>query len=79
MKGSEESECEDHYYGIFEEVVRVEYPREPHKQCVLFRCDWFGNAPRGTHCLKLVYIRYQNGKRDKSNWWVVVPNKPDIN
>jgi len=29
------------YYGVLEEVLRVEYPGEPIKQCLLFRCDCF--------------------------------------
>ena len=93
----------DDYYGILQEVIRIEYLRESLKQCVLYRLDWFDNTPRGTRCPKLcpfvevnatrkyrkydpfifassatqvVYMKYPNGIRDKSNWWVVVPNKP---
>ena len=29
------------YYGVLEEVIRVEYPGEPIKRCLLSRCDWF--------------------------------------
>jgi len=37
------------YYGVLDEVLRVEYPGEPIKRCVLFRCDWFDpSQPRGT-------------------------------
>jgi len=37
------------YYGVLEEVLRVEYLGEPIKRCVLFRCDWFDPAnPQGT-------------------------------
>jgi len=36
------------YYGVLEEVLRVEYLGEPIKRCVLFRCNWFDPVnPRG--------------------------------
>ena len=37
------------YYGVLEEILRVEYPGEPIKRCVLLRCDWFDPShPQGT-------------------------------
>ena len=53
VKGSGEGGFEDDYYGILQEVIRVEYLGEPLKQCTLFRCDWFDNTPRGTRSPKL--------------------------
>ena len=50
MKWDGEGVFEDDYYGILQEVIRVEYLGEPLKQCMLFRYDWFGNTPRRTHC-----------------------------
>ena len=42
------------YYGVLKEVLRVEYPGEPIKRCVLFRCDWFDPShPRGTRYSKM--------------------------
>jgi len=32
------------YYGVLEEVLRVEYLGEPIKRYVLFLCDWFNPA-----------------------------------
>jgi len=99
IKESTESGLQDDYYGILQEIIHVEYLREPLKQCMLFRCDWFDNTPRRTRCPKLcpfvevngtqryrkydqfifassatqvVYMKYLNGIRDKSNWWVVI-------
>ena len=53
VKGSGEGGFEDDYYGILQEVIRVEYLGEPFKQCTLFSCDWFDNSPRETRSPKL--------------------------
>jgi len=38
------------FYGVLEEVIKVECLGEPIKRCVLFRCDWFDplKPPRNT-------------------------------
>ena len=35
---------EKYYYGIVREIMQVEYSREPTKQLVLFKCEWFDNT-----------------------------------
>ena len=52
------------YYGVLEEVIRVEYPGEPLKRCVLFRCDWFDpSQPRGTRYCKTTCTYEVNHQR----------------
>ena len=29
------------FYGVLEEVIKMEYLGEPIKHCILFCCDWF--------------------------------------
>ena len=53
VKGSKEGGYEDDYYGILQEIIRIEYLGEPLKQCMMFKCDWFDNTPQGTRCPKL--------------------------
>ena len=49
IKGVGESdEVSRDYYGIFHEIIRVEFRGEPIKKCVLFNCKWFdSDVPRG--------------------------------
>ena len=54
----------DDYYGVLEEVLRVEYPGEPIKRCVLFRCEWFDPSQRrGTRYSKINYTFEVNHQR----------------
>jgi len=44
------------YYGVLEEILKVEYLGEPIKHCVLFCCDWFDPSNlRGTPYSKTNY------------------------
>ena len=41
VKGDDDRNEENYYYGIIKEIVQLEYPGEPSKQIVLFNCEWF--------------------------------------
>jgi len=42
------------YYGVFEEVLQLEYIGELIKRCLLFRCEWYdASNPQGTRYSKL--------------------------
>ncbi len=36
---------ETDFYGVVQEIIQLEYPGMPHKNVVLFRCDWFDTTP----------------------------------
>lgn len=41
VKGTDYGQCEHDYYGTLDEIVQLEYPGEPIKRIVLFKCKWF--------------------------------------
>jgi len=43
------------YYGIIQEIIRVEFTGEPIKKCVLFNYEWFDlDVPRGLRYPKFI-------------------------
>ncbi|KAK1368170.1 hypothetical protein POM88_034262 [Heracleum sosnowskyi] len=45
IKGTNYSKTANHYFGIIEEILILEYPRLPIKRTVLFKCEWFDPTP----------------------------------
>jgi hypothetical protein len=41
VKGTDYGQCQYDYYGNLDEIVQLEYPGEPIKRVVLFKCSWF--------------------------------------
>lgn len=45
VRGADSGQCENDYYGTLDEIVELEYPGEPIKRVVLFKCTWFDPTP----------------------------------
>jgi len=47
VSGIGQDENSSDYYGVINEILELEWPRQPIKKLVLFNCEWFDTSKRG--------------------------------
>lgn len=69
VKGTDYGQCEYDYYGKLDEIVQLEYPGEPIKRVVLFKCSWYDPTSNiGTRVHKHHGIVEVNSQRSYSKY-----------
>ena len=69
VKGTDYGQCENDYYGTLDDIVQLEYPGEPIKKIVLFKCSWYDPTPNiGTRVQKHHGIIEVNSQRSYSKY-----------